>query len=168
MTNEKKCPSCKKILPISAFGIVKTRPDGLSAYCKPCRKKKQHESHAANPHKRRANARNYYYQHPEKMRASVTKNRQNLRMAALIYYGGERPFCACCGDQHIEFLSIDHIDNNGAAHRKELSYGKKSKGTSVQVNRWLRDNNYPSGFQVLCHNCNFAKHVYKICPHQLK
>lgn len=31
---------------------------------------------------------------------------------------------------------------------------------------WLRRNNYPNGFQVLCHNCNMAKGFYGKCPHQ--
>lgn len=25
---------------------------------------------------------------------------------------------------------------------------------------------YPPGFQVLCHNCNFGKSLYGVCPHQ--
>lgn len=31
---------------------------------------------------------------------------------------------------------------------------------------WQRKNNYPKGFQVLCHNCNLAKGFYGKCPHQ--
>jgi len=31
---------------------------------------------------------------------------------------------------------------------------------------WLKKNNWPEGFQVLCYNCNSAKRVDGICPHQ--
>ena len=31
--------------------------------------------------------------------------------------------------------------------------------------RWLKNHNYPEGFQVLCYNCNLPKGVYGVCPH---
>ena len=31
--------------------------------------------------------------------------------------------------------------------------------------RWLKRNGYPAGYQVLCFNCNFAKHRKGACPH---
>jgi hypothetical protein len=30
---------------------------------------------------------------------------------------------------------------------------------------WLKRNNYPTGFRVLCHNCNLAIGFYGYCPH---
>lgn len=80
-----------------------------------------------------------------------------LRMTALIRYSGDPPHCVCCGDQHIEFLAIDHIGGGGGAHRKAL------KGASI--NLWLRNNGYPDGFRVLCHNCNWAVQ-FGPCPHE--
>jgi len=44
----------------------------------------------------------------------------------------------------------------GGKHRKEL--GNKS------IYKWLVQNNFPSGFQTLCYNCNFAKGSKKCCP----
>jgi hypothetical protein len=73
-------------------------------------------------------------------------------------YGGMK--CACCGESNSKFLTIDHIDQNGAKHRKEIG-----KGTRLYV--WLRSNNFPSGFQVLCYNCNCGRYHNKgICPHK--
>jgi hypothetical protein len=80
---------------------------------------------------------------------------QRLRLAALERYG---PSCRCCGEPHTAFLAIDHIDGGGNAHRRAI--GRRS------IFQWLRDNGYPSGFQVLCHNCNLAKQFYGSCPHQ--
>jgi hypothetical protein len=55
------------------------------------------------------------------------------------------------------FLTIDHIENNGAEHRRQQRNGQ-NKGHDIYA--WLRKNNYPEGFQVLCYNCNCAKGIY--------
>lgn len=91
--------------------------------------------------------------------------RRGIKKAALDAYGG---VCACCGEKQIEFLTIDHINDDGAEHRKSI-WGKDSR--SAGGNRfyyWLRRNKYPSGFQVLCFNCNFAKFHFDVCPHRKK
>lgn len=94
----------------------------------------------------------------EKVRA--IKNRYNaaLRIAALKIYSRGKMKCACCPESHIEFLALDHIEENGAEHRREI---KKSN-----IFQWLKLHNYPKGFQVLCHNCNYAKAFYGVCPHK--
>ena len=82
--------------------------------------------------------------------------RQKNRLSAIKAYGGR---CSCCGEETIEFLSIDHIHNDGAQHRKEISSGSN-------IYAWLKKNCYPKGrFQLLCHNCNLAKGFYGACPH---
>lgn len=72
-------------------------------------------------------------------------------------YGGW--ICNCCGETTTEFLTIDHINNDGAQHRRQLN------GKSMYT--WLEKNDYPPGFQVLCMNCNWGKRTHGICPHQL-
>jgi hypothetical protein len=82
---------------------------------------------------------------------------QALRLAALTHYSAGQPACACCGDTHIEFLAVDHI--NG---------GARTQGNSgTRLHRWLKTHGYPDGFRVLCHNCNQALAFYGYCPHQL-
>lgn len=84
---------------------------------------------------------------------------KRLRHEAIMAYGGY--ICACCGETEPRFLTIDHINNDGAAHRKTL----KNRGASIF--KWLKDNGYPEGFQILCMNCNHGKaHNGGICPHQ--
>ena len=66
--------------------------------------------------------------------------------------------CACCGEENIIFLSMDHINGGGTKHRKE---------TGMKTSVWLFKNNFPDGFQTLCFNCNWGKHINGgICPHQ--
>lgn len=80
-------------------------------------------------------------------------------------YGGYK--CACCGESEAKFLSIDHIFNNGAEHRREVRPTAKDNGVGVSILTWLKKHKYPAGFQVLCMNCNFGKQVNKgICPHK--
>jgi len=74
---------------------------------------------------------------------------------------GER--CQCCGECGPLFLSLDHVENNGAAHRREL---KIPGGHSFYL--WLRRNGFPKkGYQMLCMNCNFGKKMNNgVCPHK--
>jgi hypothetical protein len=79
-------------------------------------------------------------------------------------YGGY--ICACCGETEEAFLTIDHMDNNGHQHRKEMSSNGHTVG-STQTYRWLKRHGFPPGFQVLCMNCQFGrKHNNGVCPHQ--
>ena len=32
---------------------------------------------------------------------------------------------------------------------------------------YLKKNNYPDGFQVLCWNCNLGRAHYGVCPHKM-
>lgn len=84
--------------------------------------------------------------------------RRKVRNIVFLVYGNA---CACCGETMDKFLAIDHMDNNGAAHRRELG----SKGRNLY--RWLKQHNYPSNFQILCHNCNSGRHLNGgVCPHK--
>ena len=76
-------------------------------------------------------------------------------------YGGYK--CNCCGENEPMFLSIDHVDNNGAAERKSGLY----HGSGTAFYQWLRRSGFPPGYQVLCMNCQFGKHKNGgVCPHQ--
>lgn len=84
--------------------------------------------------------------------------RKVQRMEILQAYGGPEPACVCCGEREPLFLALDHINGGGHQQRKELGSGG--------FYTWLRKNNYPAGFQVLCHNCNFGRQINGgACPH---
>lgn len=94
---------------------------------------------------------------PEKCRQARFRKNRKLRLLVLNEYSNKKLECNCCKEKMVEFLTIDHIDGGGSKHRKTFT------GTLYQ---WLKNNNFPKGFQVLCYNCNQAKHIYKICPHK--
>ena len=111
-----------------------------------------------NPEKRAANRRRWKNKNPDLVKASKARGRTKLKRNIFEYYGGTPPICACCGEDLFEFLTIDHINGDGAAHRREL-------GTDA-IYAWLKREGYPEGFRVLCINCNFAMGLYGYCPHQ--
>lgn len=84
------------------------------------------------------------------------QSREKLKTQTFEAYGGA--LCACCEEDKIEFLTLDHMHNNGAEHRRQVS--------SSGVYRSLRQLGYPPGYQVLCMNCNWARYAYGMCPHQ--
>jgi len=91
----------------------------------------------------------------------------DLRHNTIMAYGGYK--CNCCGETEPLFLTIDHINNDGANHRRAVKKSSpgNGKGGSTAVYKWLRDNGYPKGFQILCMNCNFGKSRNKgVCPHK--
>lgn len=102
-----------------------------------------------------------YHRNRDVVAAQEKARKQKLKREIFEAYGGAR--CACCGESHIEFLSIDHVDGNGAAHRKQLKLERRGGGDFYY---WLKRNKFPKGFRVLCMNCNFATGRFGICPHQ--
>lgn len=80
-----------------------------------------------------------------------------LRQTALIRYSSDPAHCVCCNEQHVEFLTIDHIDGGGTQHRKALN--------ASSIYTWLKRNGYPDGYRTLCFNCNWAVQ-FGPCPHE--
>lgn len=96
---------------------------------------------------------------PERFKRQWDKYYAKLRLEVLTHYSGGKPKCACCGEEEIKFLTIDHINGGGRKDREE-----NGKGTMMY--RRLRKTGYPKGYQVLCYNCNCAKGAYGKCPHK--
>ena len=181
----KMCYRCRKVLPRSAdyFYRNRYRPDGLSALCKECNKKtakawrsvpenrerdrvSSEEWNAANPERRRETQRTRWWRENERLkeqlrqryRDTIRPRKQERRLRVLLHYStGDEPACVCCGERAVEFLALDHIDGGGGQHRRSI---RRS------IFDWVIDNDFPSGFRVLCHNCNCARAYYGYCPHE--
>ena len=167
----KKCNRCKADKPLADFHKGDCS-HGRQPRCKECQKAATYEWREKNPARFAAHGKASRERHRDKRnaacRADYVRNRDKriagqkayaraLKDRAYAAYGGY--VCACCGETEISFLSIDHINNDGHEHRKTV------KGSAIL--HWLRDNNYPSGFQILCMNCQFGrKHNNGTCPHQ--
>lgn len=68
--------------------------------------------------------------------------------------------CCYCGVTEHVFLTVDHINNDGAAHRKNARH--------MLYREILKDPDALGKYQCMCMNCNWAKRVLGICPHQKK
>lgn len=151
----KVCSSCLSVWPLTSFYPDRTHRDGLQSRCKDCIKLDRRMRYAEDPSKFKEHNRVYRLAH----RDQFLEYNRNVRRRALAAYGDK---CACCGEATPEFLGIDHVNNDGEAHRRVL------KGYGRAIYQWLAKEGYPQDgrFQILCHNCNVAKGCYGGCPHK--
>ena len=89
-------------------------------------------------------------------RRSARKYNAKQRTEAIAAYGGR---CACCGESEPAFLTFDHVNDDGSAHRREIGHDGK------MICIWAKKNGYPKSLQLLCCNCNNAK-ARGGCPHK--
>lgn len=159
---KKRCAKCKESKPVDNFYRSKQLADGFTSYCKGCTIAYNKGWRNGVPQRMetiRTQARQWSTDHPEAKRAYMKAYYQRHKRIVIDAYGPKG--CACCGITQLEFLVIDHITGGGNAHRREI---KTSSGTHFYL--WLIRNNFPPGFRVLCHNCNFSYGTYDRCPHQ--
>jgi hypothetical protein len=95
------------------------------------------------------------YRDPAKWKQQCRDNARKRRAKLIAEMGGK---CICCGETTFEFLQFDHVNDDGAEHRRQL--GRANLNVS-DIRRRLAD------FQLLCANCNFAKGTWGVCSHQL-
>ena len=93
------------------------------------------------------------YCHPCANETNLIARRRH-KEEVITHYGG---VCVCCGEKHIEFLTLDHIIP--LAKLKET----RIKGSVYSA---LKARGYPDNLQVMCFNCNMAKDINAVCPHQ--
>jgi len=177
-TGPKRCSGCKRVLEDSCFNTDKSRSDGRSPACKECYANWQRERVRKNTDsyvpasglaicsvcKQEKLVSEFTVQKGRKCghsclcRACHAQRHLNLKFEVMSHYTGSIPRCQCCGETVHEFLSIDHIDGRSEEHHRGI--------VGAILYRWLKKNGYPDGYQVLCHNCNQAKGLYGVCPHQ--
>lgn len=151
------------------------RPTGYFG-CKVCQKAQKIRHHLANPSYQQQRSKKWYANRTsaqillskQSRKKSYDKyksilpgrNRargQELKRIIMEGYGGK---CVCCKISDLIFLTIDHIAGDGKKDRI-------NSRNPYTLYRRLCKLNFPSGFQVLCFNCNFAKHNGG-CPHNIK
>lgn len=159
----KTCNVCNESKPLSEFYFVKSRNRHMN-YCGRCHLDKLKEYRQNSPeyqeyHKDYQQTKKYKkmlstYKRSEhgkeKHRLQQQKYRDTLKMDVLGHYSGQTMKCARCPYSDVRALTIDHMNGDGANHRKQLKNPSK-------MYQWLRSNGYPDGFQVLCMNCQFIK-----------
>ena len=77
------------------------------------------------------------------------------------------PCCNCCGlNSHVGFLAIDHIAGKRQMDTESqlLALKYRSDMNPGTLINWMIRNDFPKGFQILCHSCNVAKRDNGKCP----
>lgn len=127
--------------------------------CKDCDYDRLKVRKAADPVAFKAYTHTLYLRQRVDRRAKAKRESVALKLEVMTHYGG---FCECCGEDDIRFLTLDHIRQNGAQHRKEIGSVAKSG-----FYFWVKRNGFPSFLRVLCFGCNVAAFRNGgICPHQ--
>ncbi len=178
----KKCTVCNTTKPIELFTVNRLYHDGHTTVCKECRNKKTRDRYgndveyrekirernkiASEKYRKKEGFiswRNRSNENLEKHREAGRKRIKINKYEALFHYSNGELKCACCGESHFDFLTIDHINGGGYKHKKE----NKLAGNNFYV--WLRNNCYPEGYQVLCMNCNWSKRLNNgKCIHKIE
>jgi hypothetical protein len=102
------------------------------------------------------------YRHGNEEKAQAYRNLVNSRHAdhkaeVLSHYGPKGKLGCCwshCNVKDIDTLTLDHVNNDGAAHRKKV------RGlTSYRLYGWIKNKGFPEGFQTLCWNHQWKKEI---------
>ena len=93
-----------------------------------------------------------------KQKADVRARRHiRERVAVIEMYGGRCEFCGC---SQYEYLTLDHVQGDGKAHRAEIA----SRYRTV-YDYLLRENIVDHArFRLLCWNCHMAWTRYSVAP----
>ena len=131
-----QCLRCKEFLPIEQFYKWGNVTNKRYEICVSCRTRYQRE---------------YYARNRDKCNLTTQRYNDALRLEVFKYYSSEIPFCAICGEKDSLVLNLDHVDGGGEQHRQQI--GKMGQS----FYRWVKNNGFPVGYQVLCANCNMRK-----------
>ncbi len=87
----------------------------------------------------------------KKYTCNLCRNKQKINYQITLKLKAYQHYNNCCNNckcNKLQFLTIDHINNDGAIHRKKIK----------NIYAWLNANYYPNNFQLLCFNCNYLKY----------
>ena len=121
------------------------------------KKEKDANHYRKNADKIRLQANTYYAKNRLSIIGIRRQKDRTLKKEVMAAYGNK---CECCGEKHIEFLTIDHVNGDGAEHRARLGKGRK-------IYADIKKQGFPKDkYRCLCLNCNIALGFYGYCPHK--
>ena len=109
--------------------------------------------HPRDPAKRKITNTKWLNNNLEKAREIGSRIARRYKEACVNMYSNGDACCTRCKIADMDVLCLDHIENDGSEHRRLL----KASGEASSFYRYLSKHDYPSGFQVLCYNCNMKK-----------
>ncbi len=161
---QKLCIHCKQLMDPSCFHNRKTSKDNLYYICKSCVKirnklyRSQHknrlavynkETYAKNKAAVAVRWQKYYQQKSTKINELKKKNREKEFVEFLNLFGNT---CEHCGEKERDFLTVDHIHNNGR-------FKRESKGEILKLTEKVGLMEMKKHLRILCFNCNSGRSV---------
>lgn len=89
----------------------------------------------------------------------VRSKRARRRSRRRIVIAGYGNACECCGESQYDFLTIDHVNNNGSEERA-------AGMTQETLYKHIIESRFPQTYRVLCYNCNCGRARLGVCPHE--
>lgn len=115
-------------------------------------------------HKKELQERNKNWRKDNKEKITIDKRDywNKIKEEVIVAYGGK---CQCCGETERRFLTLEHV--NGRKNHGRSKNGRRITGKKAMAE--VKRLGFPKDeFQILCFNCNCAKGIYGMCPHQMK
>ena len=149
----RSCPTASLLIHIDNNGSdvlhsLKMKSQSSSAVCNRRRYKNDPDFRAASISRAIARSR----------RPDVVAHRQSLKPEVLTHYGRQGALQCCwpdCGVTDLDMLTLDHVNDDGAAHRKIDTVA------ATMIYHWVKKHKYPDGFQTLCANHQMKKEIQR-------
>ena len=128
---EKICTKCNELKLADQFNSSPTGKGKLAAICKKC-----HSEYSKNHYRKRTKTPSFYLERNKRHR----ENSKNIKLKVLEHYSNGTMSCACCGNNCLTFLVIDHINGGGNKERKENKLNSPEK-----FHYFLAKRKFPTG-----------------------
>jgi hypothetical protein len=159
-SESKRCTKCGIVKSVSEF-YYQSSSRSYRCDCKDCSRRHSREYRAEHLAERNMYMQEWQAKNRDAILSRRKQQRSDTRKQVIKAYGGK---CVCCGESMYEFLTIDHINGDGAEHRKNLT--GNSRHGSDDVYRDIIRMGFPDNFRVLCYNCNCTRGYLGYCPHE--
>jgi hypothetical protein len=136
----------------------------VRSYCKKCENEMNRNHYWKTRDVQKNRSKDYRKNNKEQIRLRSKKWREELVVETISHYSNGTMKCACCGEIILKFLTLDHINNDGAKQRRKLGLVG-----GWRFYYWLKLHSFPDnlGLQVLCANCQLGKERNNgYCPHK--
>jgi len=131
-------------------------PESVEAYNKQTQKRRNEQYRTDEKYREKCKERSRAV-----MPAVQRERRTKLKAQVFDHYGR---ICACCGETAELFLTLGHVNGDGAAHRRSLGMGRSGGGATIWLDIIRRD--FPDNYRIECYNCNCGAFRNKgVCPH---
>lgn len=147
LSGKRRCISCKLVRTLRAFS-KRNAGRYYKSTCKTCDAARFTNWNHAIPGRGGARTRAYY------------QARKEQRWQEVLNALGRE--CACCGEDELDFLTVDHIHRDGY---KDRHSGGRTLWSKIRREGYPKDR-----YQILCYCCNMGRERRGdgICPHQRK